>query len=152
MSVFLWVCLGLGLVAGLLEAWSKNQNKINTNAKENENTTMAKGFNSKKVGSILGIAVVILGILAIMGFYNLGSDNIISGNKKYEEIAQQYIEQISEDYLSYMTLVDTTSRTLDKEVRVTLEYRFTEGPNTSYLTYTVVIDKDTKEVVGVTQY
>ena len=51
-----------------------------------------------------------------------------------------------------MTLVDTTSRTLDKEVRVTLEYRFTEGPNTSYLTYTVVIDKDTKEVVGVTQY
>ena len=87
-----------------------------------------------------------------MGFYNLGSDNIISGNKKYEEIAQQYIEQISEDYLSYMTLVDTTSRTLDKEVRVTLEYRFTEGPNTSYLTYTVVIDKDTKEVVGVTQY
>ena len=100
MSVFLWVCLGLGLVAGLLEAWSKNQNKINTNAKKNENTTVVKGFNSKKVGSILGIAVVILGILAIMGFYNLGSDNIISGNKKYEEVAQQYIEQISGDYLS----------------------------------------------------
>ena len=51
-----------------------------------------------------------------------------------------------------MTLVNTSSYTLDKEVHVTLKYRFTEGPNTSYSTYTVVIDKDTKNVVGLDHY
>lgn len=152
MSIFIWICLGFGLVSGLLEAWSSNQNKINNNTNVSENKTESKGFNSKKTGIILIIAVIILGILAIMGFSNLGSDNIISGNKKYEEIAQQYIEENSKEFLSYMTLVDTSSYTLDKEVRVTLKYRFTEGPNTSYSTYTVAIDKDTKKVVGFNYY
>ena len=150
MSIFLWICLGLGLLAGLLEAWANNQKKINvTNQQqESDNTTTTNGFNSKKTGIILIIGVAVLGVLAIMGFSNLGSDNIISGNKKYEDIAIQYIEQASSEYLSYMTLVDTSSYSLDQEVRVTLKYRFTEGPNTSYSTYVLAIDKDTKEVVG----
>ena len=154
MSVFLWICLGLGLVAGLLEAWANNQKKINsTNQQQkSDNNTTIKGFNSKKTGIILIIGVAILGILVVMGFSNLGSDNIISGNKKYENIAIQYIEQASSEYLSYMTLVDTSSYSLDKEVRVTLEYRFTEGPNTSYKTYVIAIDKDTNKVVGFSQY
>lgn len=154
MSIFLWICLGLGLLAGLLEAWANNQKKINvTNQQqESDNTTTTNGFNSKKTGIILIIGVAVLGVLAIMGFSNLGSDNIISGNKKYEDIAIQYIEQASSEYLSYMTLVDTSSYSLDKEVRVTLEYRFTEGPNTSYKTYVIAIDKDTNKVVGFSQY
>ena len=154
MSIFLWICLGLGLLAGLLEAWANNQKKINvTNQQqESDNTTTTNGFNSKKTGIILIIGVAVLGVLAIMGFSNLGSDNIISGNKKYEDIAIQYIEQASSEYLSYMTLVDTSSYSLDKEVRVTLEYRFTEGPNTSYKTYVIAIDKDTNKVVGISQY
>ena len=154
MSIFLWICLGLGLLAGLLEAWANNQKKINvTNQQqESDNTTTTNRFNSKKTGIILIIGVAVLGVLAIMGFSNLGSDNIISGNKKYEDIAIQYIEQASSEYLSYMTLVDTSSYSLDKEVRVTLEYRFTEGPNTSYKTYVIAIDKDTNKVVGFSQY
>lgn len=154
MSIFLWICLGLGLLAGLLEAWANNQKKINvTNQQqESDNTTTTNGFNSKKTGIILIIGVAVLGVLAIMGFSNLGSDNIISGNKKYEDIAIQYIEQASSEYLSYMTLVDTSSYSLDKEVRVTLEYRFTEGPNNSYKTYVIAIDKDTNKVVGFSQY
>ena len=154
MSIFLWICLGLGLLAGLLEAWANNQKKINvTNQQqESDNTTTTNGFNSKKTGIILIIGVAVLGVLAIMGFSNLGSDNIISGNKKYEDIAIQYIEQASSEYLSYMTLVDTSSYSLDKEVRVTLQYRFTEGPNTSYKTYVIAIDKDTNKVVGFSQY
>lgn len=152
MSTFIWICLGLGLAIGLLEAWSSNQNKINNNANESNNKTESRGFNSKKTGIILIIAVIILGIFATMGFSNLGSNNIISGNKKYEKIAQQYIEDNSKEFLSYMTLVNTSSYTLDKEVHVTLKYRFTEGPNTSYSTYTVVIDKDTKNVVGLDHY
>ncbi|MBR2588667.1 MAG: hypothetical protein IKD77_05655 [Bacilli bacterium] len=82
----------------------------------------------------------------------MGKTSIFSGNKKYEETAIQYIEDVSKDYMSYMTLVDTKSYTLDKEVRVTLKYRFTEGPNTSYITYNVIVDKDTKQVVGLNQY
>ena len=154
MSIFLWICLGLGLVAGLLEAWANNQKKINSTnpQQESDNNTTIKGFNSKKTGIILIIGVAILGILVVMGFSNLGSDNIISGNKKYENIAIQYIEQASSEYLSYMTLVDTSSYSLDKEVRVTLEYRFTEGPNTSYKTYVIAIDKNTNKVVGFSQY
>ena len=154
MSIFLWICLGLGLLAGLLEAWANNQKKINVTNQQQEsgNTTTTNGFNSKKTGIILIIGVAVLGVLAIMGFSNLGSDNIISGNKKYEDIAIQYIEQASSEYLSYMTLVDTSSYSLDKEVRVTLEYRFTEGPNTSYKTYVIAIDKDTNKVVGFSQY
>lgn len=154
MSVFIWICLGLGIVAGLLEAWANNQKQINaTNPQqESDNNTTIKGFNSKKTGIILIIGVAILGILVVMGFSNLGNDNIISGNKKYENIAIQYIEQASSEYLSYMTLVDTSSYSLDKEVRVTLEYRFTEGPNTSYKTYVIAIDKNTNKVVGFSQY
>ena len=83
MSTFIWICLGLGLAIGLLEAWSSNQNKINNNANESNNKTESRGFNSKKTGIILIIAVIILGIFATMGFSNLGSNNIISGNKKY---------------------------------------------------------------------
>ena len=154
MSIFLWICLGLGLLAGLLEAWANNQKKINvTNQQqESDNTTTTNGFNSKKTGIILIIGVAVLGVLAIMGFSNLGSDNIISGNKKYEDIAIQYIEQASSEYLSYMTLVDTSSYSLDKEVRVTLKYRFTEGQFTSYKTYVIAVDKDTNKVVGFSQY
>lgn len=154
MSIFLWICLGLGLLAGLLEAWANNQKKINvTNQQQaSDNNTTINGFNSKRTGIILIIVVAVLGVLAIMGFSNLGNDNIFSGNKKYEDIAIQYIEQASSEYLSYMTLVDTSSYSLDKEVRVTLEYRFTEGPNTSYKTYVIAIDKDTNKVVGFSQY
>ena len=198
MSPFILICAGLGLLAGLLEAWNNNQKRVNENQQNNikpkkentiifctncgnklqenekfcckcgqqvsreivknenslnqENHTEQKGFNSKKTGIILIIGVAILGVLAIMGFNNLGSDNIISGNKKYEDIAVQYIETTSKDYLSYMTLVNTSSYTLDKEVRVTLKYRFTEGPNTSYLTYIIAIDKDTKKVVAINHY
>lgn len=154
MSAFVWVCIGLGLAAGLLEAWSKNQNQLNTNGQGqgNVNNVQQNGFNSKKTGIILIIAVLIFGVMAFMGFSNLGSDNIFSGNKQYEEIAQNYIEQVSGEYLTYMTLVDTSSYSLDQEVRVTLKYRFTEGPNTSYSTYVFAIDKETKEVVGFNQY
>lgn len=154
MSVFIWICLGLGIVAGLLEAWANNQKQINATSQQqaSDNNTTINGFNSKRTGIILIIGVAILGVLVIMGFSNLGSDNIISGNKKYEDIAIQYIEQASGEYLSYMTLVDTSSYSLDKEVRVTLEYRFTEGPNTSYKTYVIAIDKDTNKVVGFSQY
>lgn len=198
MSPFIWICLGLGILGGLLEAWSNNQKQINANVQNNiepkrkntnifctncgnkleeyekfcgncgqkvgneivknenltnqQHNTEPKGFNSKKTGIILIIGVAILGILAIMGFNNLGSDNIISGNKKYEDIAVQYIETTSKEYLSYMTLVNTSSYTLDKEVRVTLKYRFKEGPNTSYLTYIIAIDKDTKKVVAINHY
>lgn len=138
----------------MLEAWANNQKKINSTnpQQESDNNTTIKGFNSKKTGIILIIGVAILGILVIMGFSNLGSDNIISGNKKYKNIAIQYIEQASSEYLSYMTLVDTSSYSLDKEVRVTLEYRFTEGPNTSYKTYVIAIYKNTNKVVGFSQY
>ena len=101
---------------------------------------------------ILVITIIILIILAFIGFSNLGKESLFSGNKQYEEIAQEYIEQASSDYLSYMTLVDTTSYSLDGEIRVTLKYRFTEGPNTSYSTYVIAIDKNTKEVVGFSQY
>lgn len=154
MSVFIWICLGLGIVAGLLEAWANNQKQINATSQQqvSDNNITINGFNSKRTGIILIIGVAILGVLVIMGFSNLGSDNIISGNKKYEDIAIQYIEQASSEYLSYMTLVDTSSYSLDKEVRVTLEYRFTEGPNTSYKTYVIAIDKDTNKVVGFSQY
>lgn len=197
MSPFILICAGLGLLAGLLEAWNNNQKRVNenqvNNSVQNKNTNMfctncgnkleenekfcgncgqkvgneivknenltnqqhntgPKGFNSKKTGIVLIIGVAILGVLAIMGFNNLGSDNIISGNKKYEDIAVQYIETTSKDYLSYMTLVNTSSYTLDKEVRVTLKYRFIEGPNTSYLTYIIAIDKDTKKVVAINHY
>ena len=51
-----------------------------------------------------------------------------------------------------MTLVDTSSYSIDKEVRVTLKYRFTEDINTSYSTYVIAIDKDTKQVVGFNHY
>lgn len=51
-----------------------------------------------------------------------------------------------------MTLVDTTSYSLDKEIRVTLKYRFTEGQYTLYKSYIVAVDKDTKKVVGFSQY
>lgn len=154
MSAFVWVCIGLGLVAGLLEAWSKNQNQINANvqAQGYTNNIQQNGFNSKRTGIILIIAVLIFGVMAFMGFSNLGSDNIFSGNKQYEDIAKKYIEQASGEYLTYMTLVDTSSYSLDQEVRVTLKYRFKEGPNTSYSTYVFAIDKDTKEVVGFNQY
>lgn len=148
MSAFIWVCLGLGLVAGLLEVWSNNQNKLKVNTQENGNQRQTKGFNSKKTGIILIIGVIILGIIAIFGFSNLGGDNIFSGNERYENIAKKYMEQSSEKYLSHMTLVDTSSYAIDKEVRVILEYRFTEGPNISYITYTVAIDKDTEKVIG----
>lgn len=153
MSPFIWICLGLGLFSGLLEAWSNNQEQVNINSQKQENSNVQQtGFNSKKTGIVLIACVTIFGILAFMGFSNLGSDNIISGNKKYEEIAKQYIETASKDYLSYMTLVDTSSYSLDKEVRVTLKYRFTEGPNTSYQTYVIAIDKDTNKVVGFNKY
>ena len=154
MSAFVWVCIGLGLAAGLLEAWSKNQNQLNTNGQGqgNVNNVQQNGFNSKKTGIILIIAVLIFGVMAFMGFSNLGSDNIFSGNKQYEDIAKKYIEQVSGEYLTYMTLVDTSSYSLDQEVRVTLKYRFKEGLNTSYSTYVFAIDKDTKEVVGFNQY
>lgn len=145
MSTFSWICLALGIVAGLLNARLTNQNKENKK-KEMQNN------NNNKVTIILTIAFVILMILAFVGFSNLGKESIFSGNKQYEEIAQEYIEKASSDYLSYMTLVNTTSYSLDKEVRVTLKYRFTEGPNTSYSTYVIAIDKDTKEVVGFSQY
>ena len=154
MSIFLWICLGLGLAAGLLEAWANNQKQRNivNQQQGNENSIEPKGFNSKKTGIILIVIVSILGIMTFIGFSNLGSDNIFSGNKKYEDIAIQYIEQASSEYLSYMTLVDTSSYSLDKEVRVTLKYRFTEGQFTSYKTYVIAVDKDTNKVVGFSQY
>lgn len=31
MSGFIWICLGLGLVAGLLEGWTNNQKRLNSN-------------------------------------------------------------------------------------------------------------------------
>ena len=148
MSIFLLICLGFGLACGLLEVWSNKQKQINNST----NGQKIKGFNSKKIGIVLAIAVIILGIFAIMGFSNLGGESIFSGNKKYEEIAKQYIENNSKEYLSYMTLVDTSSYSMDKEVRVTLKYRFTEGINTSYSTYVIAIDKDTKQVVGFNHY
>ena len=150
MSIFIWICLGFGLVCGLLEAWTNNQKRVNNNSQQNEQNK--KGFNSKRTGIILAISVIILGILAFMGFSNLGGESIFTGNKKYEEIAKQYIENNSKEYLSYMTLVDTSSYSIDKEVRVTLKYRFTEGINTSYSTYVIAIDKDTKQVVGFNHY
>lgn len=146
MSVFSWICLALGIVAGLLNAWLTNQNKESNGEKGAQNN------RNNKVTIILTIAFVILIILAFIGFSNLGKESLFSGNKQYEEIAQEYIEQASSDYLSYMTLVDTTSYSLDGEIRVTLKYRFTEGPNTSYSTYVIAIDKNTKEVVGFSQY
>jgi len=148
MSIFIWICLGLGLVLGLLNAWANNQNKINENNQQNGNVN--NGFNSKNAGIILIILAVVLlvGFLAV--FPSSISSDIFSSNKKYEEIARQYVEQT--DYSTYMTLVDTSSYSLDKEVRVTLKYRFTEGPNTSYVTYTIAIDKDTEKVVGFSQY
>lgn len=152
MSVFLWVCLALGLFAGILESWNKNQEKIKSNDENNLDSIERKGFNSKTTGIILIIIVAVLGILVLKGVSNLGSESIISGNKKYEEIAIEYIENISRDNLSYMTLVDTSSYSLDKEVRVTLKYRFTEGPNISYINYTIAVDKDTNTVVGIEQY
>lgn len=151
MSTFIWVCLGLGLVAGLLESWTNNQNYLKLNVQKNENQEEIKGFNSKKTGVILIIAVAILGVIAIYCFSNLGSNNFFSNNKKYEDIAKRYIEQSSEEYYSYMILVDTSSYSLDKEIRVTLKYRFTEGPNISYLTYLVIIDKDTEQVIGLSK-
>jgi len=150
MSSFIWICLALGLVAGLLEGWSNNQKK--QNAQGQADNVETKGFNSKKTGIILIISVVILTILAIAGFNNLGSDNIFTGNQKYEDLAKQYIETSSGPYKQYMTLINTSSYSLDKEVRVTLEYRFTEGPMTSYKTYVVAIDKDTQKVVGYSNY
>lgn len=152
MSTFVWICLALGLVGGLLEGWANNQQKINVNNENGQNNVERKGVNSRKTGIILIIIVAILGIIALFGFSNIGTDNIFSGNKKYEEIAIQYMEDINQDYLSYMTLVNTSSYSLDKEVRVTLKYRFTDGPNTSYTTYTIAIDKDTKEIVGINHY
>ena len=148
MSIFIWICFGLGLVLGLLNAWANNQNKINENNQQNGNVN--NGFNSKNAGIILIILAVVLlvGFLAV--FPSSISSDIFSSNKKYEEIARQYVEQT--DYSTYMTLVDTSSYSLDKEVRVTLKYRFTEGPNTSYVTYTIAIDKDTEKVVGFSQY
>lgn len=152
MSTFIWICLALGLAGGLLEGWASNQQKINANNENKQSSVEGKGFNSRKTGIILIVVVAILGILALFGFSNIGTDNIFSGNKKYEEIAIQYMENINKDYLSYMTLVDTKSYSLDKEVRVTLKYRFTDGPNTSYTTYTIAIDKGTKEIVGCSHY
>ena len=146
MSVFSWICLALGIVAGLLNAWLTNQNKESNGEKGAQNN------RNNNFTIILTIAFVILIILAFIGFSNLGKESLFSGNKQYEEIAQEYIEQASSDYLSYMTLVDTTSYSLDGEIRVTLKYRFTEGPNTSYSTYVIAIDKNTKEVVGFSQY
>lgn len=153
MSGFIWICLGLGLVAGLLEGWTNNQKRLNSNVEGQSNSgNVQNGFNSKRTGVILIIAVIVLGVMAFFGFSNLGSDNIFTGNKKYEDIAEQYIEQVSGQYITYMTLVDTSSYSLDKEVRVTLKYRFTDGPNTSYKTYIIAIDKDTKQVVGMNNY
>lgn len=146
MTAFSWICLALGIVAGLLNAWLTNQNKESNGEKGVQNN------RNNKVTIILTIAFVILIILAFIGFSNLGKESMFSGNKQYEEIAQEYIEQASSDYLSYMTLVDTTSYSLDEEVRVTLKYRFTEGPNTSYSTYVVAIDKNTKEIFSFSQY
>lgn len=140
---WIWIIGALGLVAGLMESWTKNQNKTNNNIKQKE-------FNSKVIGIIL---IVIIAILGMVFFAKLNDESLLNfNNEKYEEIAKDYIEQSSKEYLSYMTLVDTNSYSLDKEVRVTLKYRFTEGPNTSYVTYTVVIDKDTKKVVGINHY
>lgn len=153
MSVFLWLCLALGIVAGLLEVWSKNKKQIETKIEEqsSENATNIN-FNYNKKGTILVIAFAILTVLVFMGFSNLGKESIFTGNNEYEEIAQEYIEEASREYLSYMKLVDASSYSLDQEVRVTLKYRFTEGTNTSYSTYVLAIDKDTKEVVGFSQY
>lgn len=150
MSVFGWICIGFGIVCGLLQGWSNNQNRLNLEQK-NGNEVIRKGFNSKATGIILMIIVVIFAVITIKAFSNLGTDNVFSGNKEYEDIAQNYIEDMSKEYMSYMTLVNTTSYSLDREVRVTLEYRFTEGPNISYLTYVIAIDKETKEVVGLSQ-
>lgn len=150
MTTFLWICLALGIVGGLLESYINNKNKVNVKVQEQQGENI--NFKKNKVIIVLVIIFIILLVLAIMGFSNLGKESIFSGNKQYEEIAQEYIEQASSDYLSYMTLVDTSSYSLDKEVRVTLKYRFTEGPNTSYSTYVLAIDKDTKEVVGFSQY
>ena len=153
MSGFLWLCLALGIVAGLLEVWANNKKQIVAKTQEQSNENLEKlNANSHKKGTILVIAFIILAVLVFMGFSNLGKESIFTGNKEYEEIAQEYIEEASREYLSYMTLVDTSSYSLDQEVRVTLKYRFTEGPNTSYSTYVLAIDKDTKEVVGFSQY
>lgn len=147
MSIFIWICLGLGLVLGLLNAWTNNQNKIKADNQQNGNAN--NGFNTKKTGIILITSAIILLAGFLIAFPN-SENNIFSSNKKYEDIARQYVEQT--EYSSYMTLIDTSSYSLDKEVRVTLKYRFTEGPNTSYVTYTIAVDKDTEKVVGFNQY
>ena len=150
MNIFILICAGLGITLGLLEAWTNNQKKLQNSAQTKEQNV--NSFNSKSVGIILIVLVTVLGVLAFFGFSNLGKEDLFTGNKKYEEIAIEYFENVNKDYLSYMTLVDTSSYSLDKEVRVTLKYRFTEGPNISYSTYTLVIDKDTKQVIGFNKY
>lgn len=139
----------LGIVAGLLEAWANNKRQTEAKIQEQSSENIENiNTNYNKKRTILVIAFIVLAVLVFMGFSNLGKESIFTGNNEYEEIAQEYIEETSREYLSYMKLVDTSSYSLDQEVRVTLKYRFTEGPNTSYSTYVLAIDKDTKEVVG----
>ncbi len=148
MSAFFWVCLALGIVGGILEAHNKNKSNIKIQEQQNESVNVQKN----KGITILSVIFVILVVVAFMGFLNLGEESIFSDNKEYEKIAQECVEEILEDYLSSMTLVNTTSYSLDAEVRVTLKYRITEGPNTSYSNYVIAIDKDTKEIVGFSSY
>ena len=139
----------LGIVAGLLEAWANNKRQTEAKIQEQSSENIENiNTNYNKKRTILVIAFIVLAVLVFMGFSNLGKESIFTGNNEYEEIAQEYIEEASREYLSYMKLVDASSYSLDQEVRVTLKYRFTEGPNTSYSTYVLAIDKDTKEVVG----
>ena len=143
----------LGIVAGLLEAWANNKRQTEAKIQEQSSENIENiNTNYNKKRTILVIAFIVLAVLVFMGFSNLGKESIFTGNNEYEEIAQEYIEEASREYLSYMKLVDASSYSLDQEVRVTLKYRFTEGPNTSYSTYVLAIDKDTKEVVGFSQY
>lgn len=101
--------------------------------------------NIIKVGRIIGIIILLFVMFYILKD-NLG---LFVGYAEYEKIAQNYVEQTP--YSSNMVLIDTSSYSLDKEIRVRLRYRFVEGPNTSYITYIIAVDKDSKEVVGFSQ-
>ena len=99
MSGFLWLCLALGIVAGLLEVWANNKKQIVAKTQEQSNENLEKvNANYNKKGTILVIAFIILAVLVFMGFSNLGKESIFTGNKEYEEIAQEYIEEASREY------------------------------------------------------
>lgn len=147
-----WIlCVGLvlGILDGLMKVWANNQNKIKQDGQQNQEV---KGFNSKRTGIIIIVVAIIVGGIFLYNLFSSGSNDFFSNNKKYEDIAKNYVEQSSGEYARYMTLVDTTSYSLDKEIRVTLKYRFTEGQYTSYKSYIVAVDKDTKKVVGLDSY